>query len=118
MIFNIILCLLLLLGLQVLTPHWWWIMVVPFLWGVIRGRGGAAAFMVGMVSAGILWLVAGVYYWQDDGALIVRRVGAMLSIGNPWLLVAATVAIAVIVGGVSAMTGQALHAALRNKETD
>jgi hypothetical protein len=118
MIFNIILCFLLLLGLQAITPHWWWIMIVPLLWGVIRGKGAAAAFMVGMTSAGILWLAASIYYWQDDGALIVNRVDAMLSIGSPWLLIAATAAIAVIAGGVSALTGQALNSALRRKQTN
>jgi len=51
-----LLCLGALLILQILTPFWWWILLVPFVYGGAFAETGWNGFRTGMLSAGLLWL--------------------------------------------------------------
>jgi hypothetical protein len=51
-------CLLVMLVLELLTPYWWWVMIVPFAYGAGAARTGWRAFRTGLFAAGLLWLGA------------------------------------------------------------
>lgn len=115
MIVDLILCLAIMLVLQLLTPHWWWIMAVPLLYGLIKADSGAKAFLVGMAASGLLWLGASYYFWKSGGELIADRMAAVLGIEQVGYLVAATAALALLSGGFAAGAGFYLKA-LASKE--
>jgi hypothetical protein len=104
-IFDVLICMLILLAVQLVSPYWWWVMVVPFLYALIKGQSASRVFLVGMVSSGLIWLTAGLYYWQTGGELIVERMTALLALPASWMLLAGTAAIAVVVGGIGALSG-------------
>ncbi len=113
MILSILVCLLAMFGLQWLFPAWWWIMAVPFVWCLFKADSGWRGFLIGMLSAGILWLGGGLFYLTTCGELIARRVATMLQIDSPWILVVVMVLIAAVAGGLAGYTGGLLRAALR-----
>ena len=108
----IFLCFLLLLALQLATPFWWWIMLVPFLFGLARGRSGGESLKVGAVSAGMLWLGAGLYKWVTASRQIsdrmIRVLGAEAS--GAWLLFGIAL-LAALAAGISGYSGYACKAA-------
>jgi hypothetical protein len=104
---EILICLLVMLVLQLSTPFWWWVMVVPFVYGAAAGRSGGKAFGTGFLSAGILWLGAGIYYYLTGSGLIATRMAAMLRIGDPILLVVVT---GLVAGTAAGLAGYAGHA--------
>jgi hypothetical protein len=101
-------CLAAMLALQLLTPYWWWVMIVPFAYGAAAKSGGKA-FRTGLLSAGLLWLGAGVYYYLSGGGLIAKRMAAMFKLGEPWLMVLATGAIAAVAAALSGYAGYAVR---------
>ena len=69
-----IISIILMLILHLTTPFWWWIMVVPFLYGLIRSRSALHAFSTGLGSAGLLWLGASIYLYNTGSALIAEKI--------------------------------------------
>jgi len=112
-IFSVLVCLLITLGLQWVLPAWWWVMLVPFAWSVLRANSGREGFLVGLLSSGLLWLGVGLYYWFTSGGFIAQRVAAMLQIDNSGFLPAVTALIAAVAGGVGGCTGGLLRALWR-----
>ena len=78
MIIGIVICLVVTLVLHWLAPAWWWIMVVPFLWCLWRESRGGRGFLIGMLSAGLLWLGSSAFYLTGSGELIAPRAAALL----------------------------------------
>ncbi len=113
MIAGLLFCFIAMIVAQSVTPYWWWIMLVPFFYGLVMERNGWRAFAVGMISAGFLWLVASLYFWVFGGGIIVERITKMTEFGTPWLLVAASTVVGLVVGGISAATGYFLKAGFR-----
>lgn len=108
MIVGILVCLVVTGILQVLTPYWWWIMVVPFGYCLFRGKSGGRSFVIGMTASGLLWLGGSLYFWLNGGELIAQRMAVTLQVGQPWLLVALTTVIALLSGGFAALCGHFL----------
>jgi hypothetical protein len=104
---EILICLLVMLVLQLATPFWWWVMVVPFVAGA-AARSGRKALRTGFLSAGALWLGAGFYYYLTGGGLIATRMAAMLRIGHPVLLVPVTGLVAGVAAGLAGYAGYAV----------
>ncbi len=102
-------CFVLMLALQLATPFWWWIMVVPFGYGLWKSRSAWESARVGMISAGALWLVMSLYQYATGGEQIAARVGGMLGMPNGALMIALTTALAVLAAGVSANCGFTLR---------
>ncbi len=100
-----ILSFLILLVLQMLTPYWWWIFAVPLLYGFFRGKSGRQSLLAGLVSAGLLWLVAALYHFLGDAALVAPRVAQMLGLAAPEGLVAISALIGMVCGGCAGLTG-------------
>ncbi|MBN2198946.1 MAG: hypothetical protein JW747_03770 [Candidatus Aminicenantes bacterium] len=103
-------CFVAMAALHLLTPFWWWVMAVPFVFGLAAGRSVWRAARTGAAAAGALWLGAAVYSQLTGSALIARRMAALLGLGSPWLIIAATALAAAAAAGVSGLAGFALRA--------
>jgi zinc transporter ZupT len=111
----VLVCLLVMLALQVLTPFWWWIMIVPFAYGAAVAKSGWKALRTGVLSAGLLWLGAGVYFLLTGSRIIAERMAKMFGLGSPWLMVLVTTLIAAVAAALSGYAGYAVRALFRRK---
>jgi len=105
----ILVCLLTMLALQVLTPFWWWIMVVPFAYGAAAARSGGKALLTGLAAAGILWLGASLILYLTGSGLIAGRMATMFKLGDSRLLVLATGLVAALAAGLAGYSGYAVR---------
>lgn len=105
----IIICFLLMLALQLTTPFWWWVMLVPFGYGLWQSRSAWQSTRVGMCSAGALWLALSLWQWFAGGAQLADRVSGMLGISNGALMIALSTVTAVIAAGVAGGSGHVLR---------
>lgn len=103
------------LVLHLLTPFWWWIMLLPFAYGTAAARSGGEAFRTGSLSAGLLWLGAAVLFLLTGADLIAARMASLLGLGASWLMVPATALPAAVAAGVSAAAGFAIRRAFGRK---
>ena len=108
-----LLCLAAIFVLQLVTHFWWWIVVVPFVYGALAGSSGWDGFRSGMLGAGGLWLVAAAWQLTTSAQLVSQRVAEMLQVGSPGTVLAATILIAMIVGGLAGSAGYSLRISLR-----
>lgn len=106
----VLICLLTMLGLQLLTPYWWWVMIVPFAYGAAAAKSGGKAFRTGFFAAGLLWLGTSLFLHLTGSGLIATRMARMFGLGKSWLMVFVTAFIAAIAAGVSGYAGYAVRA--------
>jgi hypothetical protein len=109
----ILVCLLAMLGLQFLTPYWWWVMIVPFAYGAASARSGWKAFRTGFFAAGLLWLGSSLFLYLTGSGLIATRMARMFGLGKSWLMVFVTALIAAVAAGVSGYAGYAVRALVK-----
>lgn len=106
---GIAICFIVMLILQLATPFWWWIMLVPFLFGLLGAHSAWQGARTGIFSAGFLWLSAGLFYWLTASQIITARVAKMLGerfeVESVILVFALTTMVAALAGGASAATG-------------
>lgn len=98
-------CTLVTLTLHLITPFWWWVMIIPLLFGVIRARSCREGFITGSASAGIIWLCGCLAAYKLGGGIVAGRVADLLMVGEPWILLAATSFAAALLGGIGGGTG-------------
>lgn len=96
--------------LHILTPFWWWILVIPFLYGTVFSRSGFRAFLSGMLSAGLLWLLASLHLYLTNSQIIIARISEMFGIRTPLLLLLIVTGIGMACGGFSGSSGYYLKA--------
>ena len=111
----VLVCLLAMLVLGLLTPYWWWVMIVPFAYGAAGARSGGKALRTGFLAAGLLWLGASAYLLLAGSRIIASRIAAMFGLGRPWLMVLATALIAAVAAAFSAYAGHAVRALFKKK---
>ena len=109
----VLICLLTMLGLQLLTPYWWWVMIVPFAYGAAAARSGWKALGTGFSAAGLLWLGSSLYLYLAGSGLIATRMARMFGLGKSWLMVFVTALIAAGAAGVSGYTGYTVRALVK-----
>ena len=102
---SILLSFILLYGIQLLHTAWWWVFLAPALAGAITARSGWTGFFGCGLGAGLAWSLAATLELTGDGAIVASRVAAMLEVGNPWILVCLTFAVAFLCGGFAGMAG-------------
>jgi len=110
----ILLCLLIMLALQLVTPAWWWIMIVPFAFGA-TARSARKALRTGFFAAGLLWLGTSLVLHISGSGLIAKRMAGMFGLGSSWLLVLATGLVAAIAAAVSGYAGYAVQLLFKRK---
>ena len=112
----VLFCMIAILVLQLLTPFWWWIMIVPFVYGATGARTGWKAFGNGFVAAGVVWLGGGLFFGLTGAGIIAARMAGMLHLGNSWLLILATALVAAVAGAVSGYAGFAARAVVKRRQ--
>lgn len=112
---GILICLIVMAALQLTLPFWWWIMVVPFLYAALMARSTWQGFQAGFISAGVLWLMAGLYYLLTSADLIAGRVATMMQMGSPWTLLVVASLLAALAGGFAGGAGHALKGVLQQR---
>jgi hypothetical protein len=105
----ILVVLLVMLALQLLTPFWWWVMIVPFAYGAAFARSGGKAFRTGFFAAGLLWLGTSLYLYLTGSGRIASRLAAMFGLGKSWLMILVTGIIAALAAAVSGYSGHAVR---------
>lgn len=90
-------------------------MIVPFVFGVVRARSGWYAFLIGMSSAGLLWLSSSTYDYFTGSMIITHRITSVIGLGSPLLLIILTAGIAALAGGMACSTGFAIKDTLTKK---
>ena len=110
-------CLVLMTALQFATPYWWWIMIVPFGYGLWQSRSAWQSARVGMCSAGALWLAMSLWQWFSGGERLAERASGMLGLSNGALLIALSIVTAVIAAGVAGAGGYFIKTTARISET-
>lgn len=110
---GILICLIVMAALQLALPYWWWIMVVPFLYAAVMTRSTWQGFQTGFVSAGVLWLIAGLYFLLTSADLIAGRVATMMQMGSSWTLLVIASLLAALAGGFAGGAGHALKGVLQ-----
>jgi hypothetical protein len=109
-------CLLVMLALQVLTPFWWWVMIVPFAYGAAAAKSGWKALRTGFLSAGLLWLGSSLYFFLTGSRTVADRMAKMFGLGSSWLMVLSTTLVAGVAAAFSAYAGFAVRAMFKKKE--
>jgi hypothetical protein len=113
-------CLLVMWAWHLLTPYWWGVMLVPFAYGAGLAKTGGKAIRTGLLSAGILWLGASLYFYFSGSGIIASRMAGMFGLGRPGLMIAATALVAAAAAGLSGYAGYAVGVLFRKpaKRTD
>jgi hypothetical protein len=93
---------------------WWSLAAVAFVIGLVLAPSARAAFAAGFGGAALSWLVPAAWQsYQNDG-LLAHRMAELLPLGgSPAVLVLVTGVIAGLVGGLAALTGTWLRAAVQ-----
>jgi hypothetical protein len=104
-----------LFGLSAGMPNWYWVMLVPFGWGMgTSGRNWTAAWK-GALAGAMVWGGWSVWLWQWGGAdIIAVRVGQALKLGSPVFVVATTAFIAAVAAGIAAAAGSSIRSLFRD----
>ncbi len=116
MITAILICAALILGANLVSPYWWWVMLIPGLFGLVIGPRIGKGFVVGAIAGGGVWLLASLYFWQFGGQIIAMRVAALFQVGSPWILVLGSGLIGFVGGGAAAASGAAIRAVFAGRK--
>jgi hypothetical protein len=111
----VLVCTAAMLALGLLVPAWWWVMIVPFGYGAAIARTTGKAVRTGFLSAGLLWLGAGLVFFFAGSRIVAGRVAGMFGLGTSWLLIVAAGLVAAIAGAVSGYAGQSVRGLFRKK---
>jgi len=107
---------LVLLGLHVIAPAWFWIAAAPFVYGLVLAKTAPRALVGGAAAGGLVWTGAAAYFYFGGAQLIAARIGGMLGLKPGWLMVLVTGALGALVAGVAAVCGRWVRAALEKKK--
>ena len=113
---SILLCLSFLLTLQLLSPYWLWIMIVPFAYGISGARSGWKAARTGFLSAGLLWAGWSAYLYLTGSRKVAGRMAAVLGLGHSWLMILLTAIVAAVAAAVSGFAGFSVKSLFKKSE--
>ena len=97
---------------EILLP-WWSIAIVAFAIGFGKSPTGWKSFWAGFLGVGFLWwLASGYIHFRTDG-ILTSKVGEMLRLPLPILVVLITGLIGGLVGGLAATSGYYFKAVIK-----
>jgi hypothetical protein len=111
----VLLCAVVMLVLHVLTPFWWWVMIVPFAYGVAAARSAWRAFRTGFLVAGLLWLGGALYFYLGGSRIITERMARMFGLGASGLMILLAALLAALAAAFAGYAGFAVRALFRKK---
>ena len=109
----VVACLLVMLALQLLTPYWWWTMIVPFAFGAATAKSWGRALGTGFLAAGLLWLGGAGYSYLTGSRIIAARMAGLFGLGRSWLMILLTGFLAAVAAAVSGYAGYAVQACFK-----
>ena len=113
----VIISLVLMLGLQILTGSWWWVMAVPFLYGLTFAGSGWRALRDAFLAAGLLWLGSAVFFYLAGSALIAGRMAGLFGLGQGWLMIIVTALVAGVAAAFAGTAGYSVKRILKKSRT-
>lgn len=90
-------------------PEWWWIQLLPFVWGLLVFGSGKRAFGFGGLAGASAWAIVAALLWIQHGRYIVPRMAEVLQLHQPLLLFSAMLLVAFVAGGLASLTGYAIR---------
>jgi hypothetical protein len=109
----VLVCAVIMLVLHLLTPYWWWVMIVPFAYGA-TAKSGWKALRTGFLAAGLLWLGGGLYFFLTGSGIVAARMARMFGLVVSWLMIPVTALIAAIVAAFAGTAGYAIRKLFKN----
>ncbi|MFQ5652198.1 MAG: hypothetical protein ACE5IY_19895 [bacterium] len=101
---------------ELLMP-WWSVALAAFLVGGWRGKGGWQTWIDGFAGIALLWLGSATWIHWQSGGILTRRVGEMLHLPAPFLVLILTAVLGGVVGGLAAVSGYHLKMLLRKGQS-
>jgi hypothetical protein len=101
----------LLITLHLALPAWWWVMVVPFSWGLARSGSAPRGFAGGAALGAAAWAAGVAVGWLRGAEPAATRIAAMLDPltgSSVFALAGWTVAIGAFAAAVAGGAGGAL----------
>lgn len=80
-------------------------MAIPFLFTFLLANSAWDGFRIGILGAGLLWLLASIFYWLTGSQIIAARVANMMGVGFSFAMVLITCVVAMIASGFAGMSG-------------
>ena len=114
---GVLVCGSLIFLLQIMIPVWWWIMVVPFIYGLLISKKAWSAVRTGMLSAGLLWLLWSLYFLITGSDIITSRVAVMFGLKYSWMMLVITFLFAAAAAGLSGLAGYLLRFSRKSRNT-
>jgi hypothetical protein len=115
-VIGVLICFVVMLALQLVTPYWWWVILVPLVYCCVRGRSTWGSVLTGLASAGLLWLLAGAYAWATGSEIILSRIAVTMMVGSPAVVLLMTAVLAAAAGALAGGAGYSLRAAFAEVE--
>jgi hypothetical protein len=109
----VLVCAVIMLVLHLLTPYWWWVMIVPFAYGAAAARSGWKGIRTGFLAAGLLWLGGGLYFFLTGSGIIAGRMAKMFGFGASWLMILVTALVAALAAAFAGHAGFAVRKLLK-----
>jgi len=84
----------------------WWSLIIPCLiFGALLGKKKFSAFYYGFTAIALLWFIPILWIYTNGGNLMASRIAELFTLPHPYLVVAASVLIGGLAGGLSTLTG-------------
>jgi hypothetical protein len=110
----VLVCAAVMLVLHLLTPYWWWVMIVPFAYGAAAARSGWKALRIGFIAAGLLWIGGSLYFFLTGGRIITERMARMFGLGASGLMILLTALLAALAAAFAGYAGFAVRNLFKN----
>ncbi len=109
MVLDIFICMLIISLLQTLTPYWWWIIIVPFIYGLIKIQSASKGLLVSIISSGLSWLFYCLYYLLFGNNNIIKKVAIMMKLNTPLLIIIIIALITILATGIAEYCGYCMR---------
>ncbi|NGP75378.1 hypothetical protein G3570_01950 [Balneolaceae bacterium YR4-1] len=84
----------------------WWSLAIPcVLLGAWLGKSGGRSFIYGFLGIALLWLIQSLFIHIGNAGVLTSRIGELLSLPDPILVIVISIIIGGLAGGMSTMTG-------------
>lgn len=95
----------------------WWSLAIPcVLLGAWLGKSSGRSFLYGFLGVALLWLLQSIFIHIGNAGVLSERIGELLSLPDPILVIIITAVIGGLAGGLSTMTGFYFSKAFIRKE--
>lgn len=96
----------------------WWSLALPCLvLGGLLGNERGSSFLSGFFGIGLLWFIQTMFIHIANDGILTSRIAELLSLPHPLLVVAVTVVVGGLAGGLSTLTGYLFNAAFLSEPT-